>query len=180
MASDLTAQAFTIFTVLFEVVSAYGTVGLSLGYPNTNASFSSQLHSLSKLVIIAMQIRGRHRGLPYALDKAVLLPSEEQQRKEHDEGLRRMQRTATGMSTRSLGLGPSNTIGRAATVARPDEIVEEDEDHTHVEDFVASAPLRRPSGLSMNSESSRGKGKKRNGLVSLIEGAFTAGPAKKD
>lgn len=67
---------FNMFSVMFEIVSAYGTVGLSLGYPDTNTSFSGQLKPLSKLVIIAMQIRGRHRGLPYQLDRAVLLPSE--------------------------------------------------------------------------------------------------------
>ena len=54
--------AFTLFSVLFEIVSAYGTVGLSLGYPNYNASFSGQFGIIAKLVIIAMQIRGRHRG----------------------------------------------------------------------------------------------------------------------
>jgi len=69
-------QAFSMFTVLFEIVSAYGTVGLSLGYPNLDTSFSAQFHVLSKLVIMAMMIRGRHRGLPYALDRAVLLPSD--------------------------------------------------------------------------------------------------------
>lgn len=69
--------AFTIFSVLFEIVSAYGTVGLSMGYPNTNSSFSAQFTTVSKLVIIAMQIRGRHRGLPYELDRAVLLPKEQ-------------------------------------------------------------------------------------------------------
>ncbi|KAF2673791.1 hypothetical protein BT63DRAFT_369026 [Microthyrium microscopicum] len=68
--------SFSIFSVLFEIVSAYGTVGLSLGYPNTNASFSAQFKPLSKLIIIAMMIRGRHRGLPYALDRAILLPGE--------------------------------------------------------------------------------------------------------
>ena len=67
---------FNMFSVLFEVVSAYGTVGLSLGYPDTATSFSAQFQPLSKLVIIAMQIRGRHRALPYQLDRAVLLPSE--------------------------------------------------------------------------------------------------------
>ncbi|OWP01770.1 hypothetical protein B2J93_3432 [Marssonina coronariae] len=68
--------AFTMFAVLFEVVSAYGTVGLSLGYPGINASFSAEFGVIAKLVIIAMQIRGRHRGLPYELDRAILLPSE--------------------------------------------------------------------------------------------------------
>ena len=68
--------AFTLFSVLFEIVSAYGTVGLSLGYPDYNPSFSGQFGVISKLVIIAMQIRGRHRGLPYELDRAVLLPSD--------------------------------------------------------------------------------------------------------
>lgn len=67
---------FTVFQVLFEIVSAYGTVGLSLGYPNTNTSFSAQFSVISKLVIIAMMIRGRHRGLPYSLDRAIILPSD--------------------------------------------------------------------------------------------------------
>ena len=75
---------FNMFSVLFEIVSAYGTVGLSLGYPGINASFSAKFGVIGKLVIIAMQIRGRHRGLPYELDRAILLPSENKQR-EGDE-----------------------------------------------------------------------------------------------
>ncbi|CAK3828938.1 Potassium transport 1 [Lecanosticta acicola] len=84
--------SFTTFSVLFEIVSAYGTVGLSLGYDNTNASFSAQFRTLSKLVIIAMMIRGRHRGLPYALDRAILLPSEKLQQKEAEDADRRVAR----------------------------------------------------------------------------------------
>ena len=34
------------------------------------------MHTLSKLVVSAVMIRGRHRGLPVALDWAVLMPSE--------------------------------------------------------------------------------------------------------
>ena len=65
--------AFTLFSVLFEIVSAYGTVGLSLGYPDYNASFSGQFGVVSKLVIIAMQIRGRHRGkLPSRVPSKIL------------------------------------------------------------------------------------------------------------
>lgn len=72
---DTDKPSFNVFQILFEVVSAYGTVGLSLGYPGTNESFSAQFTTLSKLVIIAMLIRGRHRGLPYTLDRAIILPS---------------------------------------------------------------------------------------------------------
>ncbi|UPX19791.1 low affinity potassium transporter [Ascochyta rabiei] len=111
--------AFTLFSVLFEIVSAYGTVGLSLGYPGVNTSFSGQMKTLSKLIIIAMQIRGRHRGLPYALDRAILLPSESLHQKENEDATRRMNmrrnsaavgaldghdglmRTGTGLSRRS-------------------------------------------------------------------------------
>ncbi|KAK5193944.1 low affinity potassium transporter [Exophiala xenobiotica] len=96
--------AFTLFSVLFEIVSAYGTVGLSLGYPTINASFSAELHTLSKLVIVAMQIRGRHRGLPYELDRAVMLPSESLQAKEAKEAervLRRRRSSLGAMSTTS-------------------------------------------------------------------------------
>jgi Trk-type K+ transport system membrane component len=75
-APKIQAKDFDMFAILFEIVSAYGTVGLSLGYPTVNASLCSQFSTVGKLVIIAMQIRGRHRGLPYGLDRAILLPSE--------------------------------------------------------------------------------------------------------
>ncbi|SNX84022.1 related to potassium transporter TRK-1 [Melanopsichium pennsylvanicum] len=67
---------FTIFSCLFELTSAYGTVGLSLGTPYDNFSLSGRFHTLSKLVVCAVMIRGRHRGLPVAIDRAILLPSE--------------------------------------------------------------------------------------------------------
>ena len=80
--------AFTLFSVLFEIVSAYGTVGLSLGYPGVDTSFSGQFSVISKLVVIAMQIRGRHRGLPYELDRAILLPSENLHKKDDADAAR--------------------------------------------------------------------------------------------
>ncbi|TIA39938.1 TrkH-domain-containing protein, partial [Aureobasidium pullulans] len=70
-------EYFSLWAILFEVVSAYGTVGLSLGVPYDNFSFSGTWHTLSKLILICVMIRGRHRGLPYAIDRAVLLPGEE-------------------------------------------------------------------------------------------------------
>ncbi|KAI1952733.1 low affinity potassium transporter [Ophidiomyces ophidiicola] len=90
--------AFTLFGILFEVVSAYGTVGLSLGYPKVNTSFSGQFKVISKLVIIAMMIRGRHRGLPYSVDRAILLPSEALREKEHREATNRMRRRSSVIS----------------------------------------------------------------------------------
>ena len=86
--------AFSLFSVLFEIVSAYGTVGLSQGYPGTNASFSAQFKPLSKLIVIALQIRGRHRGLPYALDRAILLPSESLHRTEEEVAAKRARRSS--------------------------------------------------------------------------------------
>lgn len=74
--SSLMDNKFSGFSVLFEVVSAYGTVGMSLGYANGNESLCSQFSVIGKLVMMAMVIRGRHRGLPYGLDRAILLPSE--------------------------------------------------------------------------------------------------------
>lgn len=105
---DVNEYSYSLFAVLFEIISAYGTVGLSQGYPGTNTSFSGQFRPLSKLVIIAMQIRGRHRGLPYGLDRAILLPSESLHTKENEEATRRARyaldvddtpiQTATGLS----------------------------------------------------------------------------------
>ncbi|KAF2868840.1 cation transporter [Massariosphaeria phaeospora] len=68
--------AFAVFPIFFEVVSAYGNVGLSLGHPSNLTSLSGHFSVFSKLVICAMMIRGRHRGLPYQLDRAIMLPNE--------------------------------------------------------------------------------------------------------
>jgi Trk-type K+ transport system membrane component len=66
-----------VFSIFFEIVSAYGNVGLSLGYPTNSASLSGQFTVFSKLVVCAMMIRGRHRELPHALDRAITLPIEQ-------------------------------------------------------------------------------------------------------
>ncbi|KAG7122985.1 High-affinity potassium transport protein like [Verticillium longisporum] len=73
---DVAEPTFSIFAVLFEVTSAYANVGLSLGGPSGLVSMSGHYTIFSKVVICAMMIRGRHRGLPYALDRAITLPSE--------------------------------------------------------------------------------------------------------
>jgi Trk-type K+ transport system membrane component len=65
-----------VFAIFFEVVSAYANVGLSLGYPTNLTSLSGHFNVFSKLVICAMMIRGRHRGLPYAIDRTITLPSD--------------------------------------------------------------------------------------------------------
>lgn len=73
---DPNEPGLNVFAIFFETVSAYANVGLSLGYPTVMTSLSGQLSTFSKVVICAMMIRGRHRGLPYQLDRAILLPSE--------------------------------------------------------------------------------------------------------
>lgn len=55
------------FQVLFEVLSAYGTVGLSLSA--TSLSVAGSFHSASKLLLMLVMLAGRHRGL------GLLLPS---------------------------------------------------------------------------------------------------------
>ena len=81
---------FTIFSCLFELTSAYGTVGLSLGTPFDNFSLSGRFHTLSKLVVCAVMIRGRHRGLPVAIDRAILLPTELEQEDMLDDDVSHM------------------------------------------------------------------------------------------
>lgn len=48
---------------------------------------------MSKLVLVAVMLRGRHRGLPVALDKAVLLPGDEETRREEHDGMLRRARS---------------------------------------------------------------------------------------
>ncbi len=113
--SSLQSVDFTMFSVLFEVISAYGTVGMSLGYSGGNASLSSQFSVVGKLVIIAMMIRGRHRGLPYGLDRAILLPSESLNAREaaaaEAELAREIQRrnSAVSLTTQATANGRTST-----------------------------------------------------------------------
>jgi len=130
-------------------VSAYGTVGLSLGYPTINASFSAEFSTLSKLIIIAMEIRGRHRGLPYALDRAILLPSEDLHKQEHEDDARRLERIQRRSSNLSA-LVPARDVpgtGRLSGV--------------------------QPERDSTNSEKPHSK---RSGLSNLISAVLSAGP----
>lgn len=87
--------AFSTFNIIFEVVSAYGCVGVSVGYPDKNYSFCGAWHTISKLILAAVALRGRHRGLPVAIDKAILLPSESLAWAEEEDAVLRRQRTRT-------------------------------------------------------------------------------------
>jgi Trk-type K+ transport system membrane component len=76
---------FTEFRVLFEVVSAYGNVGLSMGYPTINFSFCGTWHTASKgtffflffsfflAMLVVVMLLGRHRGIPDSVDPSVQL-----------------------------------------------------------------------------------------------------------
>jgi Trk-type K+ transport system membrane component len=75
--NDITNESyFNTFSVIFEIVSAYGTVGLSLGLSYDNFSLVGGFQVLSKLIFCVVMIRGRHRGLPVAIDRSVMLPKE--------------------------------------------------------------------------------------------------------
>jgi Trk-type K+ transport system membrane component len=170
--------AFTIFSILFEIVSAYGTVGLSLGYPGINASFSAEFRKLSKLIIVAMMLRGRHRGLPYALDRAILLPSESLQRKEAEMDERRRERRQSMVSLREhqdstadaggMFPGRPSSIRVATTVgmgmARGDNHGTQDDDEPQQQQLLQH---RRSRSMS------------RSGLKRMVTGALSAGPAPK-
>lgn len=84
---------YSPFNIIFETTSAYGGVGISTGLPNQLFSFSGGWHTLSKLVLCAVMIRGRHRGLPVAIDKAIMLPSDSLIKAEEEDAQIRMERT---------------------------------------------------------------------------------------
>ena len=84
---------YSVFNVIFEVISAYGCVGISVGLPGVAYSFCGGWHALSKLILCAVMIRGRHRGLPVAIDRAVLLPGEDLGTAEEEDAQIRLERT---------------------------------------------------------------------------------------
>lgn len=92
---------YSVFNIIFEVVSAYGTVGISTGLPNAAYSFSGGWYPGSKLVLCLVMLRGRHRGLPVALDRAVRLPGEQLHRDEEEDYRIRRSMTSRRMSVDS-------------------------------------------------------------------------------
>ncbi|KAL7322694.1 low affinity potassium transporter [Mucor circinelloides] len=87
--SIMSPSPVTIATVIYECVSAFGNVGASTGYPNTATSQAGQYRTLSKLVLIILMYRGRHRGLPASIDRSILLPSDALAEKEKEDEIRR-------------------------------------------------------------------------------------------
>ena len=53
----------TVFKVVFELVSAFGGVGLTLGYPGVSSSFATILSPISRVIVGITMLIGRHRGL---------------------------------------------------------------------------------------------------------------------
>ncbi|KAK1569915.1 cation transport protein-domain-containing protein [Colletotrichum navitas] len=84
---------FSVFNIIFEVVSAYGTVGISVGIPTDAYSFCGAWHTGSKLILCLVMLRGRHRGLPVALDHAVRLPGRHLHHEEEEDHQIRRSRT---------------------------------------------------------------------------------------
>ncbi|KAH7031491.1 cation transport protein-domain-containing protein [Microdochium trichocladiopsis] len=108
--ADNSEPAFSVFSIFFEVVSAYGNVGLSLGHPSVSTSLCGLFGVFGKLVICAMMIRGRHRCLPYSIDRAIMLPGE--------APLVNRERTGDGqMSVRRSSLGSSRMSSRRVPAA---------------------------------------------------------------
>jgi Trk-type K+ transport system membrane component len=46
-----TSSWFSVFRIIFECTSAYSTIGLSMGTPNNNYSFSGEFGTASKIVV---------------------------------------------------------------------------------------------------------------------------------
>lgn len=83
-------KAYSVFNHLFEIVSGYTNIGLSVGLPGQSFSFCGGWFTGSKLIMVLMMVRGRHRGLPVALDHAVKLPGwDNVKRQQEDAEIRR-------------------------------------------------------------------------------------------
>lgn len=104
--------SMNIFNIVYEEVSAYGTVGLSTGASNGKpTSLAGDMTVLSKLVTIAVMLRGRHRNLPNAIDRAVMLPTDIEHHDTRQDAPRRV-------STSDDLYGRTSSISRRPTMRR--------------------------------------------------------------
>lgn len=62
---------YDFLKVIFEMCSAYGTVGLSLGYRNAAWSFSGDWTRPSQMLLVWAMLLGRMRGQPESIDPSV-------------------------------------------------------------------------------------------------------------
>lgn len=54
-------MSYSVFNVAFEIVSAYGCVGVSMGNPDSSTSLSGALRGGSQLVLCCIMLLGRTR-----------------------------------------------------------------------------------------------------------------------
>ncbi|TLS29750.1 hypothetical protein PpBr36_01878 [Pyricularia pennisetigena] len=76
---------WSVWNVFFEVVSAYGCVGVSTGVPFDSFSFSGGWNAPSKLMLCLVMLKGRHRGLPVAVYPELMLPGDDEEVREGEE-----------------------------------------------------------------------------------------------
>ena len=60
-----------IFYTIFELVSAYGNVGVSMGVPGEAYSLCGKFHTVSKLIVIFVMLLGKFRGIPKLYDEVI-------------------------------------------------------------------------------------------------------------
>eukprot|EP00605_Chrysophyceae_sp_TOSAG23-4_P002588 GSChrysophyteH1.ASY1.ANO1.2858.1 assembled CDS len=64
-------ETINLWYIIFEVVSAYGNVGLSLGEPGASFSLVGSFGIVGKLTICAIMLLGKHRTLPKEKDAVI-------------------------------------------------------------------------------------------------------------
>lgn len=60
-----------LWYILFEVISAYGNVGISMGVPGYFYSLSGRLQLSSQYILMFLMLLGKHRGLPAHTDTVI-------------------------------------------------------------------------------------------------------------
>lgn len=60
-----------LWYIIFEIISAYGNVGLSMGYPGVAYSLSGKMSILGKLTLVVVMWLGKWRGLPDNSDEVI-------------------------------------------------------------------------------------------------------------
>lgn len=59
--SEADPVSYSVFNVVFEIISAYGCVGVSMGHPDYSTSLSGALRGWSQLLLCCIMLLGRTR-----------------------------------------------------------------------------------------------------------------------
>ena len=125
-------EIINLWYIIFEVVSAYGNVGLSLGEPGRSYSLVGSFGFIGKLTICAIMMLGKHRAMPKEKDAVI------------DFKCKRLRRAVNELGWQMKKDSPSKSGSNDKVEQAPGPDNNQDDGHATAEDKKEHTPTPTP------------------------------------